>query len=99
MASISLNAYEQAERTLGEVEARRGITVHAVITLIVSIALIAVNAWAVNVFFATEFPWSAFAVTGMLIGLGFHYYYGFLHARQNVEAHQRQIEAMAQGLR
>ncbi len=94
MASISLNAYEQAERTLGEVEARRGITVHAVITLIVSIALIAVN-----VFFATEFPWSAFAVTGMLIGLGFHYYYGFLHARQNVEAHQRQIEAMAQGLR
>ena len=94
MASISLDAYEQAERTLAEVEARRGITVHAIITLIVSIALIAVN-----VFFADEFPWSAFAVAGMLIGLGFHYYYGFLHARGNVEAHQRQIEAEAQGLR
>jgi hypothetical protein len=94
MATVSLNAYEEAERTLARIEARRGITVHAVITLIVSIVLVAVN-----VFFASEFPWSAFAVAGMTLGLGFHYYFGFLRVGDTTAAHQRKVERMAVGIR
>ena len=43
MTTVSLNAYEEAERTLARVEARRGITVHGVITAVVSVALILIN--------------------------------------------------------
>ena len=43
MANISLNAYEDAERRLAKPDARRGITVHALITAFVSVALIMVN--------------------------------------------------------
>jgi 2TM domain-containing protein len=90
MTTISLNDYEDAERMLAKTEGRRGVIVHAIITAMVSIALIAVN-----VFLAPEFPWSAFAVAGMLIGLGFHYYFGLLHVEQNVIEHQERVELRA----
>jgi 2TM domain-containing protein len=91
MTTISLDAYEDAERMLAKTEGRRGVIVHAMITVIVSIALIVVN-----VFLAPEFPWSAFAVAGMLTGLGFHYYFGVLHVEQNVIEHQQRVEVRAQ---
>lgn len=91
MTTISLNAYEDAERTLAKAEGRRGVTVHAIITAVVSIALIVVN-----VLVAPEFPWSAFAVAGMLMGLGFHYYFGLLHVERNVAEHQSRVELRAQ---
>jgi hypothetical protein len=91
MTTISLNAYEDAERMLARTEGRRGVIVHAIITAIVSVVLIVIN-----VFAAPEFPWSAFAVGGMLIGLGFHYYFGLLHVEQNVIAHQERVELRAQ---
>jgi len=94
MATISLNAYEEAEQALARVEARRGIRVHAVITLVVSVVLVAVN-----ILFAAEFPWSAFAVAGMVIGLAFHYYYGFLRVGESMVAHQRKVEQLASGIR
>ena len=91
--TISLEAYEEAERTLARAEERRGITVHAIITVIVSVALIAFN-----VLVAPAFPWSAFAVVGMALGLGFHYYFGFLHVDKNVMEHQQTVESRAQGV-
>jgi amino acid transporter len=90
---MSLDAYEEAERKLARPEARRGVTVHAIITAVVSIALIAVN-----VFVAPAFPWSAFAVAGMTLGLGFHYYFGFRRVDENVTKHQRTVELRARGI-
>ena len=93
MTTISLDAYEAAERSLAKPEARRAVTVHAVITALVSIALIAVN-----VSVAPAFPWSAFAVAGMALGLGFHYYFGFRRVDQNVREHQHTVELRARGI-
>jgi 2TM domain len=87
---VTLRDYERAEDELATVEARRGITIHAVITLIVCAALVAVN-----VFVAPEFPWSAFAVAGMLIGLGAHYEFGVRRIGQSLAAHQREVETRA----
>jgi amino acid transporter len=92
VASITLNQYEDAERSLARVEARRGVSVHGIITAAVSVALILVN-----VLVASAFPWSAFAVAGMLLGLGFHYYFGFLRVEENTAEHQRMVELRAQG--
>jgi 2TM domain-containing protein len=94
MATISLPAYEEAELALANSEARRGITVHAIITLVVSVVLVAVN-----ILFVAEFPWSAFAVAGMVIGLGFHYYFGFLRVGETMAAHQQKVERMAASIR
>jgi amino acid transporter len=94
MTTISLDAYEEAERRLARVEGRRGIVVHGIITAVVSVALILVN-----VFVAPGFPWSAFAVGGMLIGLGFHYYFGWLHVEENLTDHQRSVELRAGAIR
>lgn len=93
MTPISLDAYEEAERKLARTEARRGVTVHAVITVLVSIALIAVN-----VSVAPAFPWSAFAVAGMALGLGFHFYFGSRHVDENVTEHQHTVELHARGI-
>ena len=90
MTPISLSAYEEAERTLAMIEARRGITVHGIVTLLVSAALVLIN-----VFVAPAFPWSAFAVGGLLVGFGFHYYFGWLHLEDNLKEHQRSVELQA----
>ena len=52
-------------------EGRRGFTIHAIVTLIVWAIVISIN-----VFLADAFPWSAFVVAGMSIGLGVHYIFG-----------------------
>ena len=93
MESISLDRYEQAERSLARVEAQRGVLVHAIISALVSLVLVSVN-----VFLASEFPWSAFAVVGMGIGLAFHWFFGLVRVEQNVEAHQHRVELRAQGI-
>jgi hypothetical protein len=94
MATISLNQYEDAERSLARIEARRAVRAHAIIAVVVSIALIAVN-----ILVAPVFPWSAFAVAGMGVGLAFHYFAGFLHVEEHLQAHQQQVELRAQGVR
>jgi hypothetical protein len=91
VASITLNQYEEAERSLAKVEAGRGVTVHGIITAVVSVALIVVN-----VLVAPAFPWSAFAVAGMLLGLVFHYYFGLVRVEENTAEHQRMVEVRAQ---
>lgn len=89
-AHITLQDYEAAERTMAHETATTGLTVHAVITLLVSAALIVINFT-----LATEFPWSAFAVGGLLIGLLAHWWFGFVKLDQQLTAHQQQTEARA----
>jgi hypothetical protein len=65
---VTLEEYLDAERGFEARGARIGFVVHAVITVLVSAALIAIN-----VIVAPDFPWSPFPVVGMAIGLVFHY--------------------------
>ncbi|HEX7165570.1 MAG TPA: 2TM domain-containing protein [Acidimicrobiales bacterium] len=90
MPTPTLEAYKRAEVTAAKEESRRGFTVHLVITLIVWAILIAVN-----VFVASEFPWSIFPVVGMTIGLLAHWYFGVVHVDASVQKHQRDIERRA----
>jgi len=92
MTTISLQTYEDAERTLARDEGRRGIVVHGIITAVVSVALILIN-----VLIAPAFPWSAFAVGGMAIGFGCHYYFGWVRGDDNLTEHQRSVELRAGG--
>lgn len=91
---ITLNEYEEAERQLFAVEARRGLLVHLAITVAVSAALIIIN-----VVVAPQFPWSPFPVVGMSIGVIFHYVYGVRRLTPAVQARQQAIERRAADLR
>jgi hypothetical protein len=51
----------------------------------------------INVLVAPAFPWSAFAVGGMAIGFGCHYYFGWLRGADNLKQHQRSVELRAGG--
>ena len=90
MANLTLDAYQQAERTVALEEGRRGWAVHAAITAAVCVALVIVN-----VFVADEFPWSVFPVVGMGIGLFAHWYFGVARSDEMVRHHQLEIEQRA----
>jgi hypothetical protein len=92
--TITLQDYEQAERVLAHERARRGLIVHGVVTVLVSVLLIVIN-----VALAAEFPWSAFAVGGMTIGLGAHWWLGYRNVDAEQTARQHLIEERAAHLR
>ncbi len=87
--TVTLELYEQAEREISMREARIGLTVHAIVTAVVWAALIPVN-----VFVAPDFPWSAFVVFGMGVGLFFHWF-GYRRAEADIRSRQSRIEARA----
>lgn len=89
-STLTLPAYEEAEHTLAHDEGRRGFTIHAVIALIVWAVVIPIN-----VFLANEFPWSAFVVGGMTIGLIVHYIFGVRLVDRTLDEHQRKVERLA----
>ena len=90
MAKLTLEAYQQAERAVAHEESRRGFTIHAVVTAIVCVGLIALN-----VFVASGFPWAIFPVVGMSIGLYVHWRFGVVKAEETVRQHQQSIERAA----
>ena len=87
--TVTLEQYERAEREVSMREARIGLVVHAIVTAVVWAVLIPVN-----VIVAPEFPWSAFVVGGMAIGLFFHWF-GYRHTAADVSRRQQQIEKRA----
>lgn len=90
MINLTLPSYQAAEVALAREEGRRGFTVHLGVTLVVWLVLIAVN-----VFVASEFPWSIFPIVGMAIGLFAHWYFGVTHVETTVRQHQEKIERRA----
>lgn len=86
----NLAAYQEAERAAAHEEGRRGFVVHAAITALVCVGLVVLN-----VFAASEFPWSIFPVIGMSIGLYVHWYFGIVNVDAAVREHQQQIERKA----
>lgn len=87
--TVTLERYEQAERELSMREAKIGLRVHALVTVLVCAALIPVN-----IIVAPEFPWVAFVVVGMGVGLFFHWF-GYRRAEADIRARQARIEARA----
>jgi hypothetical protein len=91
--TITLQEYERAERVLAHQGARAGLIVHGIVTVLVSAALIVVNFT-----LADEFPWSAFAVGGMTVGLLAHWWFGYRHLEAELTARQRKVEERAEHL-
>jgi len=89
-AGITLERYEQAERDLAHHEARVGLTVHGIITALVSAGLIVIN-----ITVAPEFPWSAFAVAGIVVGLAAHWWFGYQRLDDQLTDQQHRIEDRA----
>lgn len=93
-AHITLHDYEAAERAMAHENATTGVVVHGIITLLVSAGLIIIN-----ITLAPEFPWSAFAVGGMLIGLLAHWWFGYVKLDNQITKQQQEAEARAARLR
>ena len=92
MSSITLEAYEAAEREYTLHEERIGWRVHALVTVLIWAAVIPIN-----VIVAAQFPWSMFVIAGTAIGLFFHWL-GYRHAEENTLRRQSRIEERALGL-
>lgn len=88
--TVALEKYQQAEREMTMKEERVGLTVHAVVTLLIWLIIIPINIWVVP-----EFPWSIFVVAGTGIGLFFHWF-GYRHTEENLRRHQEQVVQRAQ---
>jgi hypothetical protein len=93
-ANITLQDYETAERAIAHESATTGVVVHGIITLLVGVGLIIIN-----ITLAPDFPWSAFAVGGMLIGLLAHWWFGYVKIDDQITKQQQQTEARAAQLR
>jgi hypothetical protein len=89
-ANITLRDYETAQRAMAHESATTGVAVHGIITLLVSAGLIIIN-----ITLAPEFPWSAFAVGGMLIGLLANWWFGYVKLDDQLTRQQQETEARA----
>ena len=92
--TVTLREYEHAERVVAHAEARTGLVVHGIVTALVSVALVLIN-----VALAPEFPWSAFAVAGMTIGLAVHWWFGYHKLDEQLDKKHGEVEAKALELR
>lgn len=91
MAQVTLEQYKAEERRLAAREGRRGLQVHATVTVVVVLALAVVN-----VFVAAEFPWAIFPAVGMGLGVWFHWYFGVHRGEELMLRHQRDVEREAE---
>ncbi len=89
-ANITLHDYQAAERAITHENATTGVVVHGIITLLVGAGLIVIN-----ITLAPEFPWSAFAAGGMLIGLLAHWWFGYVKLDEQLTKQQQKTEARA----
>jgi len=93
MSQVTLEQYKAEERLLASREGGRGLMIHAMITVVIVVALAVVN-----VFVASEFPWSVFPAIGMGLGVWFHWYFGVHRGEELVIRHQNEVERKARQL-
>jgi hypothetical protein len=93
-ANVTLQAYQDAERSIAHQRERTGLAVHGIVTVLISALLIVLN-----VTLAPEFPWSAFAVVCMIIGFAIHWWFGFRKLDDQLRREQQRTEARAAQLR
>jgi hypothetical protein len=89
-----LQEYEQAERMLAHEGAHKGLIAHGVVTVLVSAVLVSINFT-----LADAFPWSAFAVGGMTIGMLAHWWFGYRNLETELTVRQQEVEERAAQLR
>lgn len=87
MSDVMLERYQRRERSMAARESQRGLRIHALVTALVVLALVMIN-----VFVASEFPWSVFPAVGMSIGVWFHWYFGVRHGDTVLQQHQQQVQ-------
>jgi hypothetical protein len=90
MAEVTLQQYKVQERQMAARDAKRGFRIHAFVTVVVLLGLVALN-----VFVASEFPWAIFPAVGMSIGLWFHWFFGVRQGDEFMLRHQQEIESEA----
>ena len=90
MSTMNLERYQKAEREAAHEEGIRGLRVHAVVTVLVLVALILINATV-----ADEFPWAIFPIVGMSFGVWIHWYFGVAHSDELMRQHQQEVERRA----
>jgi hypothetical protein len=90
MGPVTLELYTAEERKMTAQGARRGLLIHAAVTVVVVCALVIVNA-----FVAPESPWSVFAAVGMSLGVCFHWYFGVNRGEEFMIRHQAEVEREA----
>jgi hypothetical protein len=88
MPELTLEQYKAQERRVAARDAGRGFRIHAIVTVVVLVGLVALN-----VFVASEFPWAIFPAVGMSIGLWFHWFFGVRLGDEFMLRHQREIES------
>lgn len=91
MTGLTLEQYEEAERRMAVANARRGLVPHGIVTIVVSFGLAVLN-----VFVASEFPWSVFPFVGMTIGVWFHWFFGVRKGATFMRRHQEEVEHQAE---
>lgn len=91
---VTLDDYEKAQRAMAQEGATTGVVVHGIFTLLVSAALIIIN-----ILLAPGFPWSAFAVGGMVLGLLAHGWFGYVKLDDQLTKQQQETEARAAQMR
>lgn len=91
MSAVSLDRYQAEERRMALTHARRGLRFHAMVSFLVCVGLVLLN-----VFVASEFPWSVFPVMGMSIGVAFHWFFGVRHGEDLLRHHQADVEQAAE---
>ncbi len=87
---ITLQDYEKAERAMAHEGARVGVTVHGIITVLLSALMLVLNLTV-----AQGFPWSAFAIAGLAIGFGTHWWFGYRNLDTHLATQQLKTEARA----
>ena len=90
MSNLTLELYEEEERRLAVASARRGLVPHTVVTVLASLGLAVLN-----IFVASEFPWSVFPFVGMSIGVWFHWFFGVHRGAEFMRRHQDEVEREA----
>lgn len=91
MGALTLELYQAEERKLAATEARRGLRIHAAVSVAVVCALAVVNA-----FVASEFPWAVFPAFGMGLGVWFHWFFAVKRGEEFMLRHQQDVEKEAQ---
>ena len=92
MTQVTLQHYKVAELELAETEGRKAMLGHALVTVFVWAVVVPINIWV-----ASEFPWSLFVIAGTGIGLMFHWF-GYRRTAEDTAEHQQAVYERAQAL-
>jgi 2TM domain len=92
---LTAEEYRQAEFGYTVAESRRDFRIHAAVYALVVTSLCVLNAllW---IYADVTFPWAVSCSSGGVVGLTFHYIYGYRKAPLEAQARQQRVEMYAE---